>query len=395
MKWNQRGHELDEIAKKYLQVRTIYIWGSGKNGTDCINFLEWLKIDTDFSIYFVDSDPAKQGMAHHGHPVLPPEELYERYDAASVVVSSNLEISEVLEEHDIPYFDLQISNCGKLLFVQHFVSVYMLYKYEKLISYWMDYNATIRCSLNCQGCLNFNNEIKHPKDESFANFKKHIDTVFQKIDLCYSVHFSGGESFLARDLPAMMRYLTNTYGTRIFDRFLITSGTVRPSEDLLAAIQEGAYWVIIDDYRDTVPIAQKRIPELTETFQKLGIRYTLPRADAWYDQEYGTDKYLSYSEEEMIVHRDTCNTFLQNCADGRFYSCCYEAYAYKAGVRDHADFIDIAQSSKKEILEYRFGYTEKGYVDMCRHCRGIGPDTKLIKPAVQIPRKYPASTAGV
>jgi len=391
MKWGNRGHELDAVAEQYLAMKTLYIWGTGSRGTDCINFLEWLEIDTDFTIYFVDSKLEKQGTVYREYKVLPPEELFARYDAESVVASSNEEISGILEQHEIPYFDLAVTNHGKHMFIQHFLCTYMLYKYDKLLSHWMDYNVTIKCNLNCEDCLNFNNEIKNPKDKSLSNFKRHIDTVFEKIDLCYSFHFCGGEPLLSKELPAMMLYLSNTYGDRIYDKFIITNGTIIPSDELLETLMVrggGGYWVFIDEYRDTVPLAQKRIPEIERKLHDYGIYYKIIRPDVWFNLAYGTSKYYSFDESAMINHRDNCNTYLQNFDDGRIYSCCYEAYAYKAGLVDHADFLDIWGVSKAEILEYRFGYTQKGYVDMCRHCQGIGKETRLVKPAVQIPHKH-------
>jgi len=398
MKWENRGHELDMIAEQYLAVKSLYIWGTGERGTDCINFLEWLKIDTDFTIYFVDSKPEKQGTVYRGYKVLSPEELFARYDTESAVVSSNEEISDILEQHEIPYFDLAVTNHGKHMFIQHFLCTYMLYKYNKLLSHWMDYNPTIRCNLNCEGCLNFNNVIdENIREQSLDDFKRHIDTVFEKVDLCYSFHFSGGEPFLSKELPDIMRYLADNYGSKIYDKFVITNGTILPSDKLLKAMSldaGGGYWVFFDDYRDTVPLAQKRIPEIEKKLHDYGIYYKIIRPDIWFNLAYGTSKYCSFDEPAMINHRDNCNTYLQNFDDGRIYSCCYEAYAYKAGVVDHADFLDIRSASKAEILEYRLGYTQRGYVDMCRHCQGIGEDTKLVKPAVQIPYKHMITVNG-
>lgn len=388
MKWMNRGHELDAVAEEYLSVKTIYIWGAGGNGTTCIQFLEWLKIDTDFTIYFIDSKPSKQGTLHHGHPILPPEELFARYGKGSIVVSSNEGISEILKEHGIPYFDLSGTVYNGNLFIHRFVCIYLLYKYDKLLSHYMDFNPTTRCTLNCQGCLNFNNDIRCPKDESLESFKCHIDTVFQKIDLCYSFHFCGGDPLLSKELPAMIRYVTDVYGARIFEQFIVTNGTIIPSDRVLEALQKGGYTVHLDDYRDTVPIARERIPQIEEKLRRYGIPYLLNRADTWSDLSYGTEKYRFYGEPEMIEHRDSCNTRYQNFANGRIYSCCYEAFALRAGLADHADFIEIQSTPKKEILEYRLGFTNKGYVDMCRRCLGLGKDAKTITPAVQVPHRY-------
>lgn len=389
MKWIHQEHELDAVAEQYLKIDTLYIWGTGVNGTDCINFLEWLKIDQDFAIYFVNSKPEKQGTLYHGYPVLSPEELFVRYGETSVIASSNEEISGILREHHIPYFDLAISNsCGKQMFIQHFLCTYLLYKYNILLSHWMDFNPTTRCNLNCEGCLNFNNEIQSPINVSLDVFKNHIDAVFEKIDVCYSFHFSGGEPFLSKELPSILRYLSDTYGKKIYNKFVITNGTIYPDQELLEALKQGNYWVFIDDYRDTVPLTQERIPQIEDRLRSYGIRFKTTRAEVWANLEFGTKKYRDFSEDALIEHKDSCNTFLQGFSDAKIYSCCYEEFAFHAHVIDHADFICIRSASKKKILEYRLGYTEKGYVDMCRQCRGIGADTKQIKPAVQIPHKY-------
>ena len=35
------------------------------------------------------------------------------------------------------------------------------------------------------------------------------------------------------------------------------------------------------------------------------------------------------------------------------------------------DYFDLdSDFEKKELLEYEMGYSEKGYMDMCSHCRG-------------------------
>ena len=92
---------------------------------------------------------------------------------------------------------------------------------------------------------------------------------------------------------------------------------------------------------------------------------------------------------EFEQHKDDCHSYLHEFRDGRIYACCYQEYACCANTSGGgvSDYIEIASSSKMEILEYRQGYTKKGYVDMCRKCRGIGKNAKKIPAAIQMPRK--------
>lgn len=387
MKWRNPGHELDSLAEHFLAIKRIFIWGAGHNGKTCIEFLRWLKIKDDFQLVVIDSDPAKQGGFVCGIPVEAPEKLFISYGKGDIAVASVAEISCILEERGIEYFNLWPDNAGKRNFVQHFLCVYMFYKYDKLLSHWMDLNPTIRCNLNCQGCLNFNHYIKDPKDAPLEEILRGIDLFFHRYDLCYSFHFSGGDPFLRADLPQILTYLAEHYGDRIFDRFVITNGTIPPTEDLLEALHCGSYWVFIDDYRDTVPLAGERIPQLVSALEERGICCQVSKPSVWFSLAYGSKEFSEAEENTLIQHRENCNTYLQHYKGGRLYSCCYEAYAYVAGVVDHADSLDLETAPRVQILEYRLGFTEKGYVDMCRNCKGIGKDTERVKPAVQIPKR--------
>jgi hypothetical protein len=37
---------------------------------------------------------------------------------------------------------------------------------------------------------------------------------------------------------------------------------------------------------------------------------------------------------------------------------------------DYFDLRNITSENKKELVEFRMGYTENGYVDFCRRCAG-------------------------
>ena len=385
MKWTNRGHELDQLAKQFIAVKRIYFWRTGKRAEECVNLLCWMKLDGEFEICFVDEDPEKRVAGFLGREVISPEEFFARYNEECLVVSTKRDISDRLREHGIPYHDFRNLQSRRNTFVQWFICIYMLYKHNKLVSHSMEYNVTRKCNLNCQGCLNFNHYICNPQDETLEAFKSHLFTVFQRYDKLFTFHLSGGEPFLNKMLPEMLHHITAEYSDKIYTKYIYTNGTVLANEELLKALKEGDFWVMIDDYRDTVPLARERIPQLIEKMEQYGIRYQLNKYDQWCDIAFKRVDFSGWSEEQMIDHRDRCNTYLQQMIDGKIYSCCYEHYAMVAGLVDHADCIDIMTTPKVEILEYRLGYTEKGYLDMCRFCHGLEDSAPLV-PAVQIPK---------
>ena len=55
------------------------------------------------------------------------------------------------------------------------------------------------------------------------------------------------------------------------------------------------------------------------------------------------------------------------------------------GKDDYLDFNKLTgQNWRRELLEYILGYSEKGYLDMCRYCHGADCYNYLIPAAQQL-----------
>jgi organic radical activating enzyme len=391
MKWTNRGHELDKLAEKYLQVKNLYIWGMGKQGFECLNFLKWLRGAEDFKIFLMDSDPVIQGFSIDGNVIQLPQILLDGYDNSNSVVVvtpiSNGDIIKHLNDNNIEnYFTWVHKHSSKINFIQNFVCVWILYKHGKLMHHWGEFITTNKCNLNCIGCLNFTSYIRQYWEVPLAEFKKHIDVFFSKYDYVYSFHFCGGEPLLCKDLGLMIKYLLDNYKDRIWNYvFIITNGTILPGEDLLQTLKEYSITMYIDDYTDSLPSARENFNALTELLHNRGVRFLRLYTDKWIDVDIENADYSRLSEEELIAHRDNCNTFLQTFNNGTIYSCCYTEYARNSQAiqKSESDGLDINRASKTELLEYGLGYTESGYVGMCKHCNGVGKEAKFMPCAVQ------------
>ena len=399
MKWTNKGHELDDIGSKYLKTENIYIWGAGKQGKRLINTLQWLKIDSDCNIWFIDSNAFMYGKTYENAKILSPAQFFQVYDSSNSVLTFCCEAVyfDVLNEYaeHIPdrFFIAYAERLPRHDFLRCFVSVYLMYKHDKLLSHHSNYIITSVCNLNCFGCLNFNKYISKPAHESFDSFKKHIDIVFSKFDFLASFHFSGGEVMLNRELSNCLEYISETYGDRIFELFFVTNGTIIPNHELLRTMVKTKCGVLLDDYRASVPITKTTFPKIKQLLDKNGIWHNIAKAEYWYelgitDEETG----LELPIDTLQKQHNECNVhYFQDFFDGKIFGCCYIGYANdmyenKANIYtpdESNDYISIKDTPKMEILEFRFGYTNKGYYDLCRRCNEMHGEKSIHIPVAK------------
>jgi hypothetical protein len=53
MKWNNPGHQLDELGARYLKVKNLYIYGVDEKAKKAYAALRWLGVADEFCISFV------------------------------------------------------------------------------------------------------------------------------------------------------------------------------------------------------------------------------------------------------------------------------------------------------------------------------------------------------
>lgn len=396
MKWTNPGHELDHLGEQLLKIKKLYIYGVNETAEKAYKALRWLGIADEFDISFVlDTAVINQGGSRSfcGRKVVPFQTTVlddfranpEKCAIALSYVSQTAERAALEEIGATNIFYMLHSHNRRDNFIQNFVCVWLMYKKGKLLSHWTNFLTTSKCNLNCKHCLNFNEYITNRRDVTFEEFKAHIDAVFSKFDYLYSMHFCGGEPQLVKELPHFIRYLKETYGDRIFEFFVITNGTIVPNAELFAELKSMNGYILLDDYSDNV--ANTKIEAIKNACDANGIGYLANKPDFWIDLDLETTKYSNYTEKQLEQKKDNCNTFLHEFAGGKIYACFCEEYANRVGIGtpDPADCIDIAKTPKMEILEFRQGYTRKGYVELCKHCRGIGNEAKKTAAAIQIP----------
>lgn len=390
MLWTNPGHQLDALGFEYKKVHDLYFVGINSSSKRDYDFLRWIDAVKDFNITFV-SDISVHDCDIKNERVITfdslCEELYLAHEKAVVILKSpNLEEETklILNTGKAYVFYLDPAVNRRDNFIQNFVCIWMMYKYKKLLSHWTNYLVTTRCNLNCRCCLNFYNAIKNPQDINFDDIKQHIDILFSKFDYLYSLHISGGEPLLAKNLSEMIYYIKNNYGNRIFDFFVITNGTVMPNDRILEAIKSIDGHILLDNYGNHTKM--NKLESIKEKLILNKIKFDVNSPRFWYDLDFGTSDFRSLTNNELEIKKDNCQSFLHEFAEGKIYACCYQKYAHRAGLCDIENdaYLDIQYATKMEILEFRQGYTKKGYVSSCKFCRGLGDSAKKILPALQI-----------
>ena len=165
----------------------------------------------------------------------------------------------------------------------------------------------------------------------------------------------------------LVTYIDKNYGDRIDTLRMVTNGTIVPRDEMLQKLAKCRLEITVDDYREAVPQFADRFDQLTRKLD-----------------------YSHWSEEQLEKHRESCSQSWQELRDGKLYSCNYAAYATVAGIAGEQDLeevydlTDFVVEKKKELVEFRLGYTTKGYTNFCKKCRGFTPkNSEKMEPAAQ------------
>ena len=196
---------------------------------------------------------------------------------------------------------------------------------------------------------------------------------------------------LYKHLADIVEYIDKNYGNKIGTLRTVTNGTVIPNDDILSRLSKCSIEVTVDDYRDAVPQYRENFDKIIDKFNEYGIKYYINKVDSWIDLAPERTDYSMMSDEQLQRHRAECNQSWQERRDGKLYSCNYAAYATVAGLageQDEEETFDlnaITTKQKKELIEFRLGYTSKGYTNFCKKCRGFVRDNDVKeKQAMQI-----------
>lgn len=383
MKWKNKGHEYDDMYENMANKKAFYVFGAGDYGRQFLGIMQ-----NEINILgYIDNDEKKKGTKINGFKCRGLENLVLQDDEAIIVTMSQIARIQPIEQLLCAGYRRNID----FFIIEEFISVYYVYKYDKVYFSSVSFLPSTACNLNCRHCLNFNPFAKRFYVREWDELVKDVDLFFSCVDHIMLFHVSGGEPFLYKHTADLIEYLDKNYGKRIDTLRTVTNGTVVPEDALLEKLSRCNVEVTVDDYREAVPQFCGNFEKVIQKFEEYGIKYYINKVDSWIDLAPEKTNYSYLSEEELMGHRDTCNQSWQELRNRRLYSCNYAAYASVAGISGTEDMeavYDLRNHTKeknKELVEFRMGYTTKGYTEFCKRCRGfVKENADEVKPAIQV-----------
>ncbi len=383
MKWKNKGHEYDEMYENISGLKSFYLFGAGDYGRQFLRiFRNEISIDG-----YVDNSEEKQGSEIEGLPCFSLEQITGKNNIGIIVTMSQIARVEPVE---------QLKKRGYVrnkdfFIIEEFISVYFAYKKNEVYLSSISFLPSTICNLRCKNCLNFNPYAKQFYVRDWEDIIRDVDLFFSCVDKIMLFHVSGGEPMLYKHTADLIKYIDQKYGDRIGTLRTVTNGTVVPKEEVLQILSECNVEITVDDYREAVPRFNDRFDQLIKKLEEYHIRHYINKAESWIDLAPDKTDYSDRSEDWLIQHRDSCNQSWQELRGGKLYSCNYAAYATVAGIAGEQDLEEVYDLSSftsdkiKELIEFRLGYTTKGYTNFCKKCRGFTPENAIEEvPAEQV-----------
>ena len=367
MKWTKKAHEFDQVAEELLTMNRYskyYIFGAGILGKELVDIFR----EYGCLVFFIDNDIKKQCEKVEDIKVLSLSEYLKKKDGQIIIAASknnSIEIKKQLEENALIHrkdFFLYDE------FVNFFFPVISVYRFNKSFIALAQISLTERCTLKCKKCAHGCAFVSNSAaiDLTLQQVYKSADSFFSKVDFVKEFVLIGGEPLLYKKLASAVEYIGKRYRNQMQLFVITTNGTIIPDDDVLKACKKYNVLFRISNYSLQIPRLKKLYQRLICTMESSGVSYVLEEEEhEWVDYGY---EYVNRDilENKLIEVFDTCKTPCREIRENRFYFCV------------------MGKDNKKELLEFTLGYSEKGYLDMCRHCNGAKAKNYPIVAAEQV-----------
>lgn len=272
MKWTNKGHEYDEMYKNIEKKNRYYLFGAGDYGHQ---FLAMFKDEINIA-GFIDNSVDKIGITIEGIQCYAFNDIDLKDDEAIILTMSQIARVKPVEQllksgkvHNVDYF-----------LIEEFISVYNVYKYNKVYFSSISFLPSTICNLNCKHCLNFNPYAKQFYAREWEQLTKDVDLFFSCVDYIMLFHVSGGEPMLYKHTADLIEYIDKNYGHKIGTLRTVTNGTVVPKEEVLEKLSKCNIEITVDDYREAVPRFNSRFEQLIEKLEEYNIKYYINKAES-------------------------------------------------------------------------------------------------------------------
>lgn len=389
MKWKNKGNELNERATKiisaYKKVKGIYVFGAGFLGE------EMRAILGEYGIFrgYIDNDIDKQKNGYNGADVISFMTYYRRPEETWIVVAaSDKNTREILNQLNAAGLYEGKDFFPYRQFINEVFPIVSFYYYKKLFAQLAQICLTERCTLKCRKCAHACYNVPNSTEDPALDYiKESADCFFSKFDVVREFVLIGGEPFLYKDIKEVIAYIGEKYRDKIILFAITTNGTILPDDEIIDLCKRYDVTIRVSDYSASIPRLSLQYEKLYEKLsENKVIAWKTDCEESWFD--YGFEEVDRGSEEKaLIVAFDECRTPCREISGSKYYYCVMaRSVAANLGIEaGKTDYIDLTEIEDRRILlEFQMGFSNKGYLDMCRYCRGAEAKNHRIPAAEQI-----------
>lgn len=401
MKWTNKGHEYDAVSGILAGRKHCYIYGAGWTGVNLLEMLLPLNDILGWDYHLIDINKGLQGWHKLGVVIEPPDALVTADKNDSFVVICNGNDTSFSKWTQVTMKAVCLE-CGfkegtnifsYKEFLMRYLSVHLWYQH-KLVYFWsLNIVPSTICNLNCKCCLNFNPYIKKHTHFELPELIVSVDNLFKSIDLISRFQITGGEPVLYKNLPELIEYIGSRYRNKILRFEIVMNATLVPSKEVFDAIQKYGMYVYLDDYIDSVPQSKSTRLKIAAEFLKRGIVFNDNYTPTWFNLTPCVETEWTNDETKLSEHFTKCMEPYATIENSTISACNYALYAHKAGLVEYEEkeyFPLPARTDEEKIalIEFRTGYNERGYTELCKRCKGLTNmgACDLVDVAVQIPK---------
>lgn len=388
MKWKNKGHEniFNEITVD--KTTKFCIYGAGELGGDLYRTL--CKFDMFFC--FIDNSEVIQKKGYNNEIVLSEDEYFARNINYPIVICASTRNTQVIKSNlDRRGMEYHKDYYIREEFADVILPVILYQLFNTTFMSLAQICVTERCTLKCKKCAHGCYNVPITKaDMSIEKVKKSADIFFSKVDYIHEFVLIGGEPLLYKDLTEAVEYIGSKYRNQMNLFSITTNGTIIPSQELINKCKQYNVLIRISNYSGTIKKLEPQYAKLQRLLASNNVEFRLGKKEnEWMD--YGFDYYQrKCTDEKLIDVFDMCKTPCHEIRENKFYYCVMarsvsENLKYDIGEDDYLDFEKLTGGNwKRELIEFIIGYSEKGYLDMCRYCHGSECHRYTIPAAEQV-----------
>ena len=375
MRWKNKGHEFDEIGKRFEAINKIYIYGAGAGGgIDAAVLLKGIGAD----VVFVDRNKAAQ-KKYLNIDVITHEQLEMNNNNSIIVLSMGLFNTGLI----LKQLELKGYVYGKNLFdIKSFLGFYIyiiaLYKYKKCIMLDGGVMAIYRCSLKCKNCMGGFPYMSNPPQVSLAQFKKDADIYFNNIDYTLSFGLGGAEIMMCKNLDAYIEYVMENYAHQIWKFSFLTNGTILPVKNIIELLKRYQIDVVVSNY-SSVKNWEDKFQKLKAVMNENGVHVRTIDYENWINMGWTENTY----KEDIGDLFDICGMQCRVVHDGKLNYCIHgmtsnEAIFHADITDDEFDLLSNDSRKKYQLVEYHLGFNKNGDLKMCHYCKTVSVAEQLM-----------------